>query len=182
LIQPSLETCRLVLRPFELDDAPEVQRLAGDRAIADTTLNVPHPYEDGMAEEWIASHAPGFEAGMLATFAIVSREAPQLIGAIGLRIEHEFDRADLGYWIARPFWNMGYATEASVAILRYGLADLGLNRITARHLARNPASGRVMEKAGMRYEGTLRQDVKKWGRFEDTVHYGMLRSDLGDPT
>ena len=61
--RPTLHTQRLILRPFEIADARDVQRLAGDRAIADTTLNIPHPYEDGMAEQWIATHQPQFEAG-----------------------------------------------------------------------------------------------------------------------
>ncbi len=69
----TIETKRLLLRSFELSDAKDVQRLAGDRAIADTTLNIPHPYEDGMAEEWISVHRLKFEAGELSNFAIVLR-------------------------------------------------------------------------------------------------------------
>ena len=84
MTQPTIETPRLVLRPFRQDDAPAVQLLAGDRAIADTTLRVPHPYEDGMAEQWIESHQPEYDAGSLITFAVALRGDPQLIGAIGL--------------------------------------------------------------------------------------------------
>jgi len=94
---PTIETERLILRPFELSDAKDVQRLAGDWAIADTTLNVPYPYEDGMAEQWISTHEQKFEAGELANFAIVFRAGGTLIGAIGLRIVQRFDRAKLGY-------------------------------------------------------------------------------------
>lgn len=174
---PVLETPRLVLRPFRETDAPAVRELAGDRLIADTTLSIPHPYEDGVAEKWIESHAPGFEAGSIAVFAIVRRDDQQLVGAIGLTIDGELDKAELGYWVGRPFWNSGYATEAALAILDYGFRDLELNRISAKHLARNPASGRVMVKAGMRLEGTARQDTKKWGRYEDLVSYGILREE-----
>jgi ribosomal-protein-alanine N-acetyltransferase len=173
----TLHTPRLILRPFERADARDVQRLAGDQAIADTTLNIPHPYEDGMAEEWIATHQPQFEAGEAAIFAIVLRATGELVGAIGLAVSRRFDRAELGYWIGRPYWNQGYCTEAGRAALWYGFTELELNRIHAYHLSRNPASGRVMEKLGMAREGLLRQHVKKWGKYEDIVEYGLVRED-----
>ena len=173
----TLHTQRLILRPFEIADARDVQRLAGDQAIAATTLNIPHPYEDGMAEQWIATHQPQFEAGELANFAIVLRATRELVGAIGLVINRRFDRAELGYWIGRPYWNQGFCTEAGRAVLRYGFTELHLNRIHAYHLSRNPASGRVMEKLGMTREGLLRQHAKKWGNYEDLVEYGLLRQD-----
>ena len=117
--QAPIETRRLILRPFELSDAADVQRLAGDFEIADTTLNIPHPYEDGMAEEWISTHASSFEQGEHAAYAITQRDDDQLVGAISLVIERRFDKAELGYWIGKPFWNRGFCTEASVALLSY---------------------------------------------------------------
>jgi RimJ/RimL family protein N-acetyltransferase len=175
--QPTLETERLPLRPFVPSDAPAVQRLAGDREIAATTTNVPHPYEDGMAEQWIASHAERFANGTLAAFAIVVREGNILVGAISLRIEGKHARAELVYWLGKEYWNHGYCTEAAREIVRYGFEALGLNRIHASHFARNPASGRVMQKIGMTREGCLRQHVRKWDAFEDLVVYGIVRSD-----
>jgi ribosomal-protein-alanine N-acetyltransferase len=175
--RPTLETPRLILRPFEMSDAKEVQRLAGDHAIADTTLNIPHPYEDGMAEEWIATHQPKFDVGELCNFAVTLRDTGQLIGAIGLVIKQRFAHAELGYWIGAPFWNNGYCTEAGRAVLEYGFTSLGLNRIHASHLTRNPSSGRVMMKLGMAHEGRLREHVPKWGKFEDLEVYGILKSE-----
>lgn len=174
---PTLEARRLVLRPFELTDAKDVQRLAGDRAVADTTLNTPHPYADGMAEQWIATHEPGFAAGELANFAVVLRGSGELVGAVGLVIDTRFDRAELGYWIGVPYWNRGYCTEAGHALLAFGFGTLGLNRVHASYLARNPASGRVMEKLGMTREGIARQHTKKWDRHEDLVLYGVLKEE-----
>jgi len=172
---PTIETERLLLRAFELSDAKDVQRLAGDRAIADTTLNIPHPYEDGMAEEWISTHQPKFKAGELSSFAIVLKTSDKLIGAIGLEIFPRFERAGLGYWIGRPYWKNGYCTEAGRAVIRYGFSVLKLNRIHAAHLTRNPASGRVMHNIGMAHEGRSRQHAKKWDKFEDLELYGILR-------
>jgi ribosomal-protein-alanine N-acetyltransferase len=175
--QPTLETTRLVLRPFHKNDASSVQRLAGEWEIADTTLNIQHPYENGMAERWIETQEPGYEAGTLATFAVVLRNSKKLIGAIGLKIDRSFNKADLGYWIGKPYWNSGYATEAARAVVAAGFGELGLNRIYAFHLVRNASSGRVMEKLGMILEGQARQDTMKWGKYEDLVSYGMLRED-----
>jgi [ribosomal protein S5]-alanine N-acetyltransferase len=170
---PTLETERLRLRAFTEADAPDVKALAGAREVASTTLNVPHPYEDGMAEAWIGTHAPGYAAGEQATFAVTLKDRDTLVGAIGLTVVPDHVRAELGYWIGVPYWNRGYASEAAVAMLRFGFDELQLNRIYAVHLVRNPASGRVMEKAGMEYEGTLRQHVQKWGAFEDIAFYGL---------
>lgn len=180
MTRTSLETPRLLLRPFDLQDAPAVQCLAGAREIADTTENIPHPYETGMADEWIASHQAKHAAGSLAVFAIVLRDGMKLIGAIGLTIDRAADKGELGYWIGKPFWGQGFCTEAARAVLGYGFGALSLNRIGARHFARNPASGRVMAKIGMTAEGTARQGAIKWGNYEDLVLYGILRHEWSD--
>jgi RimJ/RimL family protein N-acetyltransferase len=175
--QPTLETERLVLRAFTVADAPVVKTLAGAREIASTTLNVPHPYEDGMADTWIGTHAAGYAAGEQATYAVALKDSDDLVGAIGLTVASDHARAELGYWIGVPYWNRGYASEAAVEIVRFGFEELELNKIYAIHLVRNPASGRVMQKAGMRYEGRLRQHVRKWDAFEDLAFYGVLAAE-----
>jgi [ribosomal protein S5]-alanine N-acetyltransferase len=172
--QPTLTTERLILRPFVLEDASTVQRLAGDRAVADTTERIPHPYEDGMAEAWIATHAPQFRERKECTFAIVLKDDQQVIGGVSLTLTMAHSRGELGYWVGREFWNRGYCTEAARAIVEYGFSVLGLNRIQARHLTRNPASGCVMAKLGMQHEGCLRQHTRKWDVFEDVDLYGRI--------
>jgi [ribosomal protein S5]-alanine N-acetyltransferase len=176
-IQPVLTTERLVLRPFVWEDAAAVQRLAGAREVADTTLNIPHPYEDGMAEQWIESHAAAFAAGRLVSYAVTDQPSGGLLGTVSLHLEPTHARGELGYWFGVPFWGKGYATEAARALVDFGFAHLQLHRIQARHFVRNPASGRVMQKLGMVYEGTLRQDVCKWGRFEDSAIYAVLAEE-----
>ena len=151
-------------------------RLAGDPAIASTTLNIPHPYEPGMAEAWIATHQAAYEEGRLVNFAIVRREDPALLGAIGLVVAAAHARAELGYWIGKEHWGRGYATEAARAVVEHGFSAMDLNRIVARRLARNPASGRVLEKIGMRHEGRLPRHVRKGDVFEDLELYGLLRA------
>ncbi len=164
-----------------MEDAKDVQRLAGDVSIAKTTLTIPYPYEDGIAEEWIGTHQKDYEEGTQVVFAIVSREENELTGAIGLSsIKQEFENAEMGYWIGVEFWNKGYCTEAARAVLKYGFEELELNRIHAHHFGSNPVSGKIMQKLGMTYEGTMRQHIKKWNKFEDAVFYGILRSEFLD--
>jgi RimJ/RimL family protein N-acetyltransferase len=175
--QPTLATERLTLRPFIADDAFDVERLAGRREIADTTLNIPYPYPHGGAAEWIRSHAPAWNDGSSATFAIVGKKTGALVGAIGLMIKAEHRRGELGYWIAMDCWNRGYATEASRRLLDFGFEVLGLHRIEARHFLRNPASGRVMQKLGMQQEGVERDWAFKWDRFETLAVYSILEPE-----
>lgn len=175
--QPILETERLILRPFTLADAGDVQTLAGDRDIAATTLRIPHPYEDGMAEEWIGTHVEIWRQDGGASFAITLREPRVLAGGIVVRTEREHERGEIGYWIGKPYWNRGYATEAVREMLRFAFEDLRLNRVQATFLPKNPASGKILIKSGFTREGCLRQYVKKWGRFEDLEMYSILAAE-----
>jgi RimJ/RimL family protein N-acetyltransferase len=179
--QPSLETKRLVLRPFELNDARDVFRICSQKEIAANTRTIPHPYPQEEAAKWISKHQKLWESGKAAVFAICQKLDQRLIGAIGLSINQEDQNAELGYWIDTPFWNNGFCTEAGQAVVRFGLIELSLHKIHAHFMTRNPASGRVMVKIGMKREGLLREHVRKWGVFENIVLYGMLKSDLELP-
>ena len=173
---PIIKTTRLVLRPFVLADAPVVQRLAGAPEVAMTTQNIPHPYEDGMAEDWISSHQASWDAKKSLTLAM-AHGTDGVVGAVGLHLNPAHQRGELGYWVGLPFWNCGYATEASAALIELGFAKLGLNRIQARHMTRNRASGRVMQKLDMTFEGIQRQHMLARGQFEDMAMYAMLSAD-----
>lgn len=173
----SLSGKRVLLRTFQLSDAADVQNLAGNSAIADERTSIPHPYEDGMAEQWISTLAPKINRGELASFAVTRISSGELVGAISLRVDREFDRAALSYWIGVPYWGLGYCTEAASIIVKYGFENLQLNRIYATHLLRNPASGRVLQKIGMSLEGQQRQHRVKGGKYQDLVLYGLLREE-----
>jgi RimJ/RimL family protein N-acetyltransferase len=174
---PRLETERLILRPFGPADAAEVMRLAGDRAIADTTTHIPHPYQAGMAEEWISRHQDTFDKDQGVALAITRKTDGALVGAISLMGMVKGHQAELGYWIGKPYWSHGYCTEAARVLLRYAFCDLGLVRVHASHFTRNPASGRVMQKIGMRHEGCRRHHVIKWDMTEDLEVYGILKPE-----
>jgi len=172
--QPVLETERLILRPFEMSDAAQVRKLAGDRAIADTTLGIPHPYLEGMAEEWISGHRETYDSGKGATFAVTLKGGGCLVGSISLMSMIPGHQAELGYWIGQPFWNRGYGTEAAIEVARFCFEQLGLKRLHAMCFARNPASAKILLNLGMKHEGRRRRHVRKWDVPEDLDLYGLL--------
>lgn len=139
----------IVLRPFAPVDAPRVAQLCGEREVAETTELVPHPYPAALAEDWIAHLPSPCVVADAYTYAVLRREDELLVGAVALRpVPGALDT--LGYWIGRPYWRRGYATAAAAAVIALGFTRLELEEMHAVHLARNPASGRVMEKCGMR--------------------------------
>ena len=148
-----LETAQLDLRPFRKEDAAIVAPLAGDWEVARWTANIPHPYDAGMAAAWIAENRADCENGEAVVFAIERRADRQLVGAIGLMCDPENNEAEVGYWIGRPYWGSGYATEALRGVLRLAFNRLEVGRVTAAAMAGNGASMRVQEKAGLTYAG-----------------------------
>ncbi|MCD6337819.1 MAG: GNAT family N-acetyltransferase [Verrucomicrobia bacterium] len=177
-MQPEIETGRLKLRSWTPEDAQRLVELAGDRRVADTMISIPHPYPLELAREWIASRKERFEAGRDVSFAVQFRKEPLVIGAIEVRdIERDNLQGELSFWIGVPYWGRGYAYEAVMAAVRFAFTQLRLNRICAHHMVRNAASGRVLEKAGFKREGLLRQRVRKWGVFEDVVVMALLHGE-----
>lgn len=176
---PVLETDRLLIRGFELSDVPAVQELVDDIDIARSTLHIPHPYTLEMAEEWISAHKENFETGISIEFAIALKKTGEIIGAVGISsIDAEHEKAEIGYWIGKKYWNNGYCSEAAKRIVQYCFEELKLNRVYALHFSTNPASGKVMKKIGMKKEGVLRQNIKKWDEFVDTPIYSILREEF----
>src|SRR5271167_2199772 len=172
-----LQTERLTLRAYEVSDIPALVPLIGAREVAATTLRIPHPYTEEHARDFIVSAREDLANGKCLRLGIILRKSETLCGGIGLMIEAEHRRAELGYWIGVPYWGNGYATEAARAVVKYGFGTLGLHRIFASHFANNPASARVLRRIGMRHEGSLRAHVLKLGEFLDLEMYGVLASD-----
>lgn len=146
--QPQLETRRLILRQFEFPDAGKIQALAGDHEVAGTTYSIPHPYTLENARSWIATQKNGWDDRSDISFGLFIRESQELIGCTSLQNIFN-DEAQLGYWTGRPYWNNGYCTEATSALIEFAHANLGISRIHAEHRHDNPASGAVLEKLGL---------------------------------
>jgi [ribosomal protein S5]-alanine N-acetyltransferase len=172
-----LETPRLLLRPMEYTDAPRIYNYMQDREIAYNTTLIPYPYPAGAAEAWMQQTWEQASSGNSYTFAVVLKAEGCMIGSMGIGLNENHHRAEIGYWMGKRYWGQGYASEACRRIIQYGFEPLGLNRIQAGYFTRNPASRRVMEKAGMRYEGVLRQYVFKWGEYVDLGYCSILQAE-----
>jgi [ribosomal protein S5]-alanine N-acetyltransferase len=170
---PTLETGRLRIRPYRETDIPELLPLIGTREVAATTLRIAHPYTEQDARAFLELAKEEDKLWL----AITLRADGRQMGGIGLRIEPEHRHAELGYWLGVPYWGRGYATEAAREVLRYGFEDLGLHRIFASHFKHNPASGTILKKLGMQYEGCQREHLRKWDQFVDSELYGILRRE-----
>jgi|SRR5579859_2605948 len=173
-----LQTERLTLRAYTAADIPALVPLIGAREVAATTLRIPHPYTEDLARSFVALAQEDLSTGKCLRLGIFLRLGDTLCGGVGLMIDAEHRHAELGYWIGLPYWGSGYATEAARAVVKYGFSVLALHRIYASHFSGNPASGGVLKKIGMRYEGCMRAHVLKWGEFLDLEMYGMVASEL----
>lgn len=174
---PILKTERLVLSLPTLSDIPKIIEYAGHEKIAATTQNMPHPYQEKDAIFWLNMANQGFQSQTKYIFGLHLKESNEFIGGMGLHINSAFNRAELGYWVALPFWSKGYATEALQAVLKFGFERVKLNKIFAVHLIENPASGKVMIKNGMIKEGELKEHTKKGDEYRSVIQYRLTQKE-----
>lgn len=167
-----LELTRSIIRPLVTDDAPSIARHANNRAV---WLNMrdllPHPYTLADAEEFLAHatrcHPP-------TSFAIEVDGAAA--GVIGVRLKTDVDRtgAEMGYWLGEQFWGRGIMSEVIPAFTRWALAEFQLTRLEALVFEWNPASAKVLERAGYQLEGILRKSAIKDARLIDRMMYAFV--------
>lgn len=168
-----------VIRDWTMEDAPSIAKYANNRKI---WLNLrdafPHPYRLQDAEAFISRAIKEHSK----TFFVIATPA-EAIGSIGLTLGKDVHRfcAELGYWLAEPFWGRGIMTDAVKAITEYAVHDLGLHRIFAEPYTTNTASAKVLAKAGFMWEGILRSSVYKDGMVLDQrlfSYIGKRRSQV----
>ncbi|WEG12590.1 GNAT family N-acetyltransferase [Pullulanibacillus sp. KACC 23026] len=171
-----LESERLYLQPFKVEDSPRIAELANNKELADI-LGLPHPYKLEMAQDWVASQPELISKGIEYPFAIYQKESNEIIGTITIRIDKNNNKGELGYWMGRNYWGKGYASEAVRALIFFGFNELNLNKICASALSKNKASIKVLEKNGLKKEGMLKQNRLLLGNYEDVNVYGLLKSE-----
>ena len=163
----------VTLEPIAPHHADAVQRLAAHPDVVATT-NLPEPYPDDGAAQWIEYVRPRHEAGAEFAFAIMNA-AGELVGVTGL-VGVTATEAELGFWIGKPYWNRGYATAAARRTLQFAFEEVDLERVVARPLVRNAPSRRVLEKLGFRLQQTETHEHPKWTDADRFARYCIHRS------
>lgn len=148
----ALKSERLVLRPLETGDADAITRLVNDWDVVRHTAMIPFPYQRQMAVDFILSQAEVSRTGSF-NLVIMRQEDRQVMGCIGLIRGPQADEAELGYWLGKPFWSQGYASEAVGRLVAFAFEELGLQRLIASAVPTNLASHRVQEKNGFVVDG-----------------------------
>ena len=174
---PDLETKRLLLRRIRVSDAADVFAYSKDPEVARYVLCQAQT-EFREAKDYCRAMVRQYRTDEPSSWGIVDKGSGHLIGTIGYMDYNSGNRTtEVGYSLARWKWNQGIMTEALREVIRYTFSEMDINRIEAQHETENPASGRVMEKCGMKKEGILRQRLYNKGRFVDVCLYSILRSE-----
>jgi len=164
------------IRDWQKDDAPAIVKYANNRKIWQNLRDLfPHPYGPADADTYLKLV---FQQDPRTYFALASED--EAIGSIGLGIGIDVHRftAEMGFWLAEPFWNRGIMTDAVIRFTDYAFERFKLHRIYAEPYVSNPASAKVLEKAGYTLEGTLRANVFKDGRVLDQHLYSRVSEEV----
>lgn len=174
---PTIEGRRVVLRAIKMSDARDIYDYCSDDMVA---KHVMWEAYDGMgdARSFVRFIQRLYKNDEPSSWGITLPGSNKVIGTVGFMWwNREYKAAEVGYSLSRDYWNRGIMTEALALILDFGFKRMSLNRIEAQHVDANAASGRVMEKCGMKKEGVLRSRIFSKGEFRDMVLYAILKSD-----
>lgn len=173
-----LETDRLILRRFVIEDAEAMYRNWASIGEVTEFLTWPAHSSVDVSKKVLSSWISQYEDSAFYNWAIELKEAGEVIGNISVvRMNDGVRSAELGYCLGNRWWGKGVMTEAAGAVLKFLFNEAGFNRIAATHAGENPKSGRVMQKIGMQYEGTLRQAGRCNQGIVDEVWYSVLREE-----
>lgn len=175
-----IESSRLILRPFKASDAQDMfNNWANDDEVT-KYLTWPTHESVAISQMVIDSWVAGYQELNYYQWAIEWKETNQVIGSISLmNIDEAHESGEIGYCIGRAYWNQGIVSEAFIALIPFCFNEISIERLVARHDVENPASGRVMQKCGLTYEGTLRKVSKNAkGQFVDCCYYSILKEEF----
>lgn len=174
-----LESKNIILNSLSYRDIPSILEYANNPKVSDNLLHLPFPYYEKDAIFWINTANEGRKTGETYKFAIRSKADKNLnfVGGIGLMIDKNHNKAEIGYWLGEPFWGNGFVSEAVSLIIKFGFETLELNKIFATHFIGNPASGKVMIKNNMIKEAHIKDHYKKGDKYLDIFQYRLTREE-----
>lgn len=172
---PYLENENILLNPINKDDLDTITACLQHKVFNDNTTNIPYPYTQKNAKDFYEMVKEGFREQTHFVFAIREKDNDEFVGLVGIHPDMQKKHAETGYWIAMQHWNKGFATQALKLVISFAFDELGIKKIFASHFSFNGASGKVMSKAGMHYEGTLKKHLFKNGEMVDLIQYGIFK-------
>jgi len=176
---PTLNTERLILRKLRLEDAEDIFEYASDPEITKYVTWEPHKsIEDSI--NFIKYALEKYDKKEAIQWGIVYKENNKVIGTCDILPVTKHFRAEIAYALSRKYWGKGIMTEAVKEVIKFGFERMSLNRIQAMCFSENIGSYRVMEKAGMKFEGTLREQMFIKGKFQDLKLYSVLRREYNE--
>ena len=172
------ETERTIIRPYKSTDAKELHRVFNTKGIYETTYAIPKINPMDRVIRWIEFVQEEMRLGTSYEFAIIDDLSREYIGNCGIiNVNNSVFSGSITYFIDPHRWNMGYATEVTQAMLKFGFEELRLERISGTCMTKNPASRRVMQKSGFSLEGTAKKELYKDGEFIDVDHLAILKEE-----
>jgi len=170
---------RVSIRPLRFSDAPDLYENVKDREIVTWTVSIPHPYPRDGALKFIRKMRYNMRNNKSYAFGIVLKETGTVIGVVELMtFDWKNKNAEIGYWLGKKRWGEGLMTEAVRLVLKFGFGNLKLHRVYAKLFEENIASARILEKCGFKLEGRMREERHRYGKWHETLRYGILKSEF----
>jgi len=170
----TITTERLILKTFRLSDVADITRVCDNYNVSKSTLFIPYPYDSDYAAAWVSTLEESFANSRSYDFAITDKNTGEFYGGISISHNAEDNNGEFGFWLGEPYWGKGYATEAARAIIDFGFTVKKFHKVYARHFESNPASGKVLQNAGMKQEGLFLEHILKDDKYENVVQYGLI--------
>ena len=174
---PELTTERFVLRKIRLSDVPALLKHVNNKSITDQIINFNYPYLEADAVARMHFVHEGFKNRERYVFLVAGKEDNALVGEIGIHLDMGNNRAEIGYWVAEPFWGKGIASEVTAAVLKFGFETLELNKIYATHYLDNPGSGKVLVNNGMILEAELKEHYRRGDGYGTVRQYRLTQEE-----
>jgi [ribosomal protein S5]-alanine N-acetyltransferase len=170
-----IKTKRLILRPLQRSDALLLAKYANDRTIYRNTLRMPYPYTLKQANQWINKNLANYKKRNSNYYSFVIEFEGKFAGALGIDSIIRGHKAELGYWLGRPYWGKGFMTEAVKEATNFAFKKYKLKRVYAWTFTWNKASQNVLKKAGFKFEGVAKKNVKKKGKYLDDYLFAKIK-------